>query len=700
MKKIYTLVSAVLLSASLWAQAPQKMNYQAVIRGTNNNLVVNQKVGIRISILQNKEDGKSVYTETHIPKTNANGLVTVILGGGNLVSGDFTKIDWSKGPYFVKTETDVLGGTNYDLSTVNELMSVPYALYAANSPAGAKGDVGATGPQGPQGSKGDTGIQGPAGKDGLDGKEGSQGFKGDKGEQGIQGPAGKDGLNGVDGKDGAQGPQGLKGDQGIQGPKGETGAQGPQGLKGDTGLTGDKGDKGDTGLTGVQGLKGDAGAQGLKGDQGIQGPKGETGAQGPQGLKGDTGLTGDKGDTGLTGVQGLKGDTGSQGLKGDQGIQGSKGETGAQGPQGLKGDTGLTGDKGDKGDTGLTGVQGLKGDTGAQGLKGDQGIQGPKGETGAQGPQGLKGDTGLTGDKGDKGDTGLTGVQGLKGDTGSQGLKGDQGIQGPKGETGAQGPLGLKGDTGLQGPQGSAGTNGSNGQNTLVTTTTESAGANCTTGGVKLDYGLDANNNGTLDVGEINATLTKYVCNGFVSTGNASGNTPYWDGATWVLNSSNIFNNGGNVGIGTSTPSVKLEVNGRLKTNGINELSDKRYKKNIEVLTEALAKVEKLRGVSYDWKTEEFPNKNFEAKHQIGLIAQELELVFPELVNTDVEGYKSVDYSKLVAVLIEAVKEQQKEITDLQSDITKQETEMKQVKASINDIYLLIDVLSPKVSNK
>ena len=526
MKKIYTLFSAVLLSASLWAQAPQKMSYQAVIRGTNNNLVVNQKVGIRISILQNKEDGKSVYTETHIPKTNANGLVTVILGGGNLVSGDFTKIDWSKGPYFVKTETDVLGGTNYDLSTVNELMSVPYALYAANSTAGAKGDVGATGPQGPQGLKGDTGLIG------------IQGLKGDKGEPGIQGPAGKDGVNGVDGKDGAQG------------------------------------------------------------------------------------------------------------------------------------------------------------------LKGDQGIQGPKGETGAQGPQGLKGDTGLTGDKGDKGDTGLTGVQGLKGDTGSQGLKGDQGIQGPKGETGAQGPQGLKGDTGAQGPAGTNGSNGQNGQNTLVNTTTESAGSNCTTGGVKLDYGLDANNNGTLDAGEINTTLTKYVCNGFVSSGNTSGNTPYWDGATWVLNSSNIFNNGGNVGIGTSTPSVKLEVNGRLKTNGINELSDKRYKKNIEVLTEALAKVEKLRGVSYDWKTEEFPNKNFEAKHQIGLIAQELELVFPELVNTDVEGYKSVDYSKLVAVLIEAVKEQQKEITDLQSDITKQETEMKQVKASINDIYLLIDVLSPKVSNK
>jgi uncharacterized protein (TIGR02145 family) len=199
MRKFYILVSAVLLSASLWGQAPQKMSYQAVIRGANNALVIDKPVGVRISILQGSETGSTVYTETHTPTTNANGLASLSIGAGKNPSSDFSKIDWSKGPYFVKTETDVEGGTNYQLTVVSELMSVPYALYAANSQPGPKGD------------KGDAGPQGPAGKNGVDGK------------------------NGLDGKDGLQGPQGLKGDTGLtgaQGSKGDIGAQGPAGKDG------------------------------------------------------------------------------------------------------------------------------------------------------------------------------------------------------------------------------------------------------------------------------------------------------------------------------------------------------------------------------------------------------------------------------------------------------------------------------------
>jgi hypothetical protein len=88
---------------------------------------------------------------------------------------------------------------------------------------------------------------------------------------------------------------------------------------------------------------------------------------------------------------------------------------------------------------------------------------------------------------------------------------------------GPQGPIGLTGATGLQGdtgPQGIAGTNGSNGtngldgKNTIVKTSTETASANCTTGGVKLEYGIDVNSNNILEDEEINQALTKYVCNG------------------------------------------------------------------------------------------------------------------------------------------------------------------------------------------
>jgi uncharacterized protein (TIGR02145 family) len=133
MKKIYTLLSAVLLSASLWAQAPQSFSYQAVVRGANNALVIDKVVGMKVSILQGSENGTVVYSESHSSKSNSNGLVSVTIGNGNVLRGVFANIDWSNGIYFIKTETDPLGGTAYALSSVSQLLSVPYALYAGNA---------------------------------------------------------------------------------------------------------------------------------------------------------------------------------------------------------------------------------------------------------------------------------------------------------------------------------------------------------------------------------------------------------------------------------------------------------------------------------------------------------------------------------------------------------------------------------------
>ena len=135
MKKFFSLVSAVLLSASLWAQAPQSFSYQAVIRGGNNVLVANKPVGMKISLLQGSEKGKAVYVETHKPTSNENGLVSIAIGGGikDASSIAFASIDWSKGPYFVQTETDPTGDVNYTLITTSQLLSVPYAFYAKNA---------------------------------------------------------------------------------------------------------------------------------------------------------------------------------------------------------------------------------------------------------------------------------------------------------------------------------------------------------------------------------------------------------------------------------------------------------------------------------------------------------------------------------------------------------------------------------------
>lgn len=129
MKKIFTFLAAVLVTASLWAQSPEKMSYQAVIRNADNNLVANTVVGMQISILQTSADGVTVYTETQTPTTNANGLVSLEIGTGDS-SDDFSTIDWANGLYFIKTETDPSGGTNYTITGVSQLLSVPYALHA------------------------------------------------------------------------------------------------------------------------------------------------------------------------------------------------------------------------------------------------------------------------------------------------------------------------------------------------------------------------------------------------------------------------------------------------------------------------------------------------------------------------------------------------------------------------------------------
>jgi hypothetical protein len=132
MKKLYTIIAAILLTATTFAQAPEKMSYQAVIRDNGDALVVNQAVGMQISILQTTATATetAVYVETQTPTTNVNGLVTLEIGTGSVVSGDFTTIDWSIGTSFIKTETDPAGGTTYTITGTSQLMSVPYALHA------------------------------------------------------------------------------------------------------------------------------------------------------------------------------------------------------------------------------------------------------------------------------------------------------------------------------------------------------------------------------------------------------------------------------------------------------------------------------------------------------------------------------------------------------------------------------------------
>ena len=141
MKKIsILLIFLVLCVCGLMAQAPEKFTYQAVVRNAGNSLVTNAQVGVRVSVLQGSAQGTPVFVETHSASTNANGLVTLEIGGGNAQTGSFSAINWADGVFFLKTEIDPNGGNNYSVATTQQLLSVPYALYAKQAENGFSGD--------------------------------------------------------------------------------------------------------------------------------------------------------------------------------------------------------------------------------------------------------------------------------------------------------------------------------------------------------------------------------------------------------------------------------------------------------------------------------------------------------------------------------------------------------------------------------
>lgn len=199
MKLLFTISLFVISILHSYAQVPQLMSYQAVMRDVDGKLLSNQSISIRASIVQDSANGQVIYNEVHYAHTNANGLVTLKIGQGTLVNGLFEEIPWELGPFYLRCETDPSGGTNYSITGTNQLLSVPYALYSGNG--------GTPGPQGPEGPQGEQGPQGP------------------------QGPEGPQGPQGLVGQDGAPGPQGPEGPQGPVGPEGPSGSTTPPGVR-------------------------------------------------------------------------------------------------------------------------------------------------------------------------------------------------------------------------------------------------------------------------------------------------------------------------------------------------------------------------------------------------------------------------------------------------------------------------------------
>ena len=294
-KQLLILFGLIISFATVMAQAPQTMNYQAVVRNAQGSAVANSTpVSIRFTIHDQTTSGTIVFRETQSTTTNQFGLINVQIGS---VAANLGTVNWSNGAKYLQVETEINNAGSYTDMGTTQLISVPYALYAANS---------APGPQGPTGSQGPTGAAG---------------------QQGSTGPAGSTGNAGPTGA-GGQGPTGATGNAGVTGPTG-AGATGPSGINGTAGATGATGLQGPTGVTGA----GVQGAMGPTGNDGSAGLTGATGQQGPTGA-GVTGATGLQGPTGVTGT-GIQGSTGATGPSGNDGVAGLTGPTGAAGTGGL-----------------------------------------------------------------------------------------------------------------------------------------------------------------------------------------------------------------------------------------------------------------------------------------------------------------------------------------------------------------------------
>ncbi len=347
-------------------------------------------------------------------------------------------------------------------------------------------------------------------------------------------------------------------------------------------------------------------------------------------------------------------------------LKGQTGPNGPDGPQGVEGPSGPMGESGPQGPSGAVGPQGPDGDPGPQGDAGATasiGPQGPNGPPGPEGPQGPIGEEGLAG--------GIDGNPGVKcwdlnnnqiddpeedaNDDGVFDVLDCRGPIGPNGADGAQGPAGNAGAAGPAGPQGPPGEPGSIGIICFPSTVPGPQGPEGPAG------------------------------------------PPGVEGPTlWENIDENVISfTGADVGIGTDSPDCALDVAGTICANGTPLSSDRRFKQDIAPLESALSKLLAMRGVRYDFRTDEFPDKDFSSENQIGFIAQELEEVYPELVYTKADGYKAVDYAKLTPILVEALQSLYAELEEMKTNgLEVKRTRMADLQDQMTTIRSLMDTAS------
>jgi hypothetical protein len=619
-----------------------------------------------------------------------------------------------------------LNGTTIVLTTSN-ISTTPSTGEMLGGIEGSKGWVdfsgyiGSTGATGPTGDIGITGPTGPA--NGPTGPSGTSGSSGRSGTSGSSGSSGSSGQTGSSGTSGTIGPTGPTGDVGTQGPRGATGAAGTSGT------TGSSGSSGTTGTSGSSGRSGTSGSTGSSGSSGVDGTFGSSGSSGSSGSTGTSGSSGTNGSSGTSGLTGSSGTSGSSGLAGDRygsviystdgghttnisltlapsllgttvpfntaeldlaytvaqnviiakdalnylagtvtsyvsangemevlvndvegtdsGIEWYVNLDGAVGPSGSSGTSGANGTSGSAGSSGRTGSSGSSGSSGSTGTSGSAGSTGTSGSSGTSGTDGSSGSSGSTGSSGSSGSTGTSGSSGSTGTSGSSGSSGATGSSGTSGANGSSGSSGINGSSGSSGINGSSGSSGATGSSGS-SGATGSSGSSGATG-----------SSGTSGVGGANGTSTQVAFfTGTTTLGSDSG--LYWDNTNKRLS----------IGAGTN-PAYPLEVEGNVSNISIYAdfdiaaYSDISVKENIEEIPNAVEKIKQIRGVTFTRKDSE--NKSRRA----GVIAQEVQKVLPEVITEKEDGTLMVSYGNLASLLIQAIKEQQAKIEELESIIKK-----------------------------
>lgn len=133
MKKLIIIAGMSMMTVHLAAQVPESIRYQAVIRDHDHAVIADRQIGLHVIIARDMEATTIVYAESHTTTTGSSGMAIIEIGTGSVESGIFTDIDWSSGPYYVKTEIDPSGGTAYSLAGAGQMLSVPYAFYAKSA---------------------------------------------------------------------------------------------------------------------------------------------------------------------------------------------------------------------------------------------------------------------------------------------------------------------------------------------------------------------------------------------------------------------------------------------------------------------------------------------------------------------------------------------------------------------------------------